>query len=183
VIGTLLRIAAWALGGLVAALVGVFLLYDFFAFQSRRPQIDALIARAAPSERDAPEALGRLMLASVKRRSTETARILLMRLNVPTDSRSWQPTWASWSLLVRLHLSDSQRIAILTSQTTAVPGTFGYSAGAEKLFRKPLRSLDEEELATLVALASWPDRLSLPENRDRLLELRDRLLVRARERR
>jgi hypothetical protein len=179
-----LDICLWCVAGLGLALAFAFVAYDIGAFQSRLGRIDSMVAAAAPAERHPSDALRRLLLTEFARPSQPTARILIGQLQVPYyRGLGWHRTLALWSLLVRLHLTDDERMAILASRIVVVRGTHGFATGAELVFARPLERLNEEELATLVVMARKPLRFARPEYRERIHEWTSPLLERARARR
>jgi len=177
-----LRVLAWGVAGIVLALLLVFLYYDVTEFQSRRDDIAKLIADAHRSERLPPGALRKFMLIDGGRGlSIDTARILVFELDEPATRRgmgAWHATSFRWWLYVRLHLSTEEQLAITCSKTFLGRRAYGFEAGAQRYFQRPLTRLTEKELALLVILGFRPhwDR---PERRASLLAARDALLARA----
>jgi hypothetical protein len=181
VIRRLLNAFFLCVAGLTLALAFAFVAYDIAVFQSRVGRIDSLVAQAAPAESHPSDALRRLMFADFRHPSQATARILIIELGVPYyGGLGWHRTSALWTLLVKLHLTDDERIAILASRTIVKRGSHGFAAGAELVFAKPLERLKEEELATLFVMARMPILFSNPEYRERIPELSGALLERAR---
>ena len=149
-----LRLLAWGIAGIVIVPLLAFLYYDVTEFQSRRDDIAQLIAAAHPAERAPPALLRRLLLTEHHGDlSSKAARLLLFKLDVPGAWRrglSRQGNSALWWLLVRLHLSKDEQLAIVCSSTFLGRRAYGFEAGAQAYFQRPLIRLTDRELATLV---------------------------------
>ena len=148
--------------GLALALLLAFLHYDITEFQSRRVDIAMIVASAHPDERNPPVALRRLLLAEHSGDlSLAVARLLMVKLDVPEAWRRgwrWQTHNVLWWLLVRLHLSRDDQLAIFCSTPYLGRRVVGFEAAAQHYFRAPLSSLDENQLADLVRVAHAPAR-------------------------
>ena len=177
-----LKVLGWGVASVVLALLLAFLYYDVTEFQSRRENIVQLIADAHPAERSPPEMLGRLLLTEHHGDlSLQAARLLLSRLDVPSawhHGLSWHRNSTLWWLLVRLHLSKAEQLTILCSTSFLGRRAYGYEAGAQTYFQRPLTGLTDQELATLVILPRSPSRWSRPDHSEDLLAARDGLLTR-----
>jgi hypothetical protein len=164
---------ACGLAGVVP--VALFSLYDLVSFQSRRAEIRSLAMQAA-----LPAALVAMMRANYEKNgySHITARILIDKLPIAwnhTGAMGWQATYATWTLLARLHLDEREQFALIAANSYMTHGRFGFAAEAMARFGKPLTSLNDKELATLVVLPRSPgmfqEELELLQiRRDRLLE-------------
>jgi Transglycosylase len=176
-----LKVLGWGVAGIVLTVLLAFSCYDVTEFQSRRDDIAKLIAYAHPAERLPPAALRRLMLTDGRDGlSIDTARILVFELDEPATRRgmaAWHATSFRWWLYVRLHLSTEEQLAITCGKTFLGRRAYGFEAGAQRYFQRPLTRLTEKELALLVILGRRPhwDR---PERREGLVAARDALLAR-----
>lgn len=75
-----------------------------------------------------------------------------------------------WSLLVSLHLSDTEQISIVLTETRFMASNIGnnelgihqgFALAAEQRFNRPLSKLSEQELGLLVAEAMLPIPMSM----------------------
>jgi hypothetical protein len=178
-----LRSLAWGLAGIASLALIAFVAYDFAAFQSRRDDIDAIVAAAHPDERTPPTPLKELLLVDLRNNESWAAtRILLHQLPVPQVLRGglgWHATGVLWTQLVRFHLSADERLAIICARSYMGQRMIGFEAAAQHYFQRPLALLGEPELATLVVIQRWPSRHGSPGFLTRLSEPRDELLKRA----
>lgn len=176
----LLKVLGWSVAIVVLVPLLAFFYYDLTEFQPRKDEIAQLIAAAPPGERSPPEMLRRLHLTEYRGDlSWGAARMLMYKLDVPDEWRGgmdWQMNWALWWLLVRVHLSENEQLTILCSTTFMGRQSYGFEAGAQAYFHRPLDQLADEELATLVVIARWPSRWSQPEKLDDIAGPRDNLL-------
>ena len=173
---------------LLVILAGVafaaFVLYDLFAFQTRRDEINGLIAAAHPLDRSPPQALQVLLRVEHPDLAMSSSRVLLYDL-FPVNYRSTlqrQAQWAAWSLLVRIHLGESEQLALLCSRSYLGRQGHGYQAAALSVYSRGLDQLDERELATLVVIARSPGKYRRPDRADDLALAADALLRRSRGR-
>jgi hypothetical protein len=162
-----MKVLKWILNtvvGLCAALALAFLCYDHLAFQPRRAEIDALITSAHPLDRHPPAALLDLLRVDLDGNlSSLAARQVLDSLNaVPRGNLAWQTKWALWWMLVRLHLSPDEQIAVVCSRTFFGKGIVGFQSAARGIFGRDLDELNELELAALVVHSRWPSRYRDP---------------------
>jgi membrane carboxypeptidase/penicillin-binding protein PbpC len=115
--------------------------------------------------------------------SMSAARLLLFELEVRKPKqgmRGWHRTYFLWWMLVKLHLSEDEQLAIICSKTFLGRRSYGFEAGAQAYFQRPLARLTDAELATLVVIARSPSRWQRPRSHDDLLKARDGLLARVR---
>ncbi len=177
-----LKLLAWGIAGIVIVPLLAFLYYDVTEFQSRRDDIAQLIAAAHPAERAPPGVLRRLLLTEHHGDlSLQTSRLLLFKLDVPSAWRrglSRQRNGALWWLLVRLHLSRDEQLTIVCSTSFLGRRAYGFEAGAQAYFQRPLTWLTDSELATLVILPRSPSHWNRPERAEDLIVARDGLLAR-----
>jgi transglycosylase-like protein len=158
--------------GFVAAIVVAFLCYDGVAFQSRRADIDALIAAAHPLDRHPPAPLRDLLMTSQGNDLSivSSRQIVLALQTAPPKGLAWHSKSALWWILVRMHLSQDEQLAIVCSRTYLGNQNRGFQAGAVRNFGRNLDALSEWELATLVVYSGWPNRYSDPERAQDLRE-------------
>jgi hypothetical protein len=174
-----IRIAlAVACGLAVVVPIALFGIYDLVSFQSRRAEIRSLGMQAP-----LPAALAAMMRANYEKNgySHITARILINKLPIArnhTGAMGWQATFATWTLLARLHLDEQEQFALIAANSYMGQQRgherFGFGAEAMARFGKPLTSLNDNELATLVVLPRSP---SMFQEEPEVLQIcRDRLL-------
>ena len=153
--------------------------YDAFAFQPRQAEIAALLGNTPREEMNAAPDLRRLLLVSLNGHTASVAaRQLLTDLPVPRVTRGmlgWHVTWALWTVLVALHMSESDQLRIFISTANLGDGYRGFPAASEAIFQRRLSKLSLPELATLVAMSHAPSLYST--SPDRLAERRDWLLA------
>ena len=178
------RIARLALGATAALFllpVISFLAYDAVVFQPRQAEIQALLDRAPPEDRNPPAAIRRYILAAHiggAPPSTHVARQLLTHLDMPRNKGmlGWHARFALWDRLVSLHMPQDKVLALYSTLSYNGAG-YGLSALSQRLFSKPLSALSEPEAATVVAVL-WAPSMYLRDQR-RLEQRRDTLLARA----
>lgn len=160
---------------IVIPIVGYFV-YDLAYFQSRRVEISGLVAAAEKEDRAPPsQVVGLLMISLNRNTSPYTARLLMRELNVMSEHMSmlhWHFTYAIWGSLVALHLSEQDRISLISSLSPTGVGK-GLNATARLMFGRSLSDLSLAEAATVVALTKNPTSYGHP---DRLARDRDWLL-------
>lgn len=179
-----LELLGWAIAVVMFAAVLAFQFYDVGEFQPRRVEIAQLIASAHPGERSPSPMLRQLLLTDTRGDlALQVSRILLFKLEVVTPksaSLHWHRTQLLWWLLVKLHLSEDEQLAIVCGTTFLGRRAYGFEAGAHAYFQRPLRALDEAELATLVVLWRRPSRWQNPKYHYELFKARDGLLEQTR---
>lgn len=156
--------------------------YDALIFQPRQPDIQALLDRADPEDRNPPPLIRRYVLVAHQNGappSTHVARQLLTRLGMTNNKimLGWHARFALWDRLVSLHMSQDRIVALYC--TLSYNGTgYGLSSLSQRLFSKPPSALSEPEAATVVAVL-WAPGMYL-NNPKRLAQRRDTLLAMAR---
>jgi hypothetical protein len=149
----------WGLLVLVTAPVGAFVAYDAVVFQPRMPQMRALLEQANAEDRAAPPNVVRMLHATPwMQRSPvgdagHVARILLAK-TMPGDGNR-HGTHALWTLLVRLHFDETERMALYVSQSYNGVDQ-GMDRLARRMFDKPLHALDDLEAAKVVVFVQGP---------------------------
>ncbi|WP_205527337.1 transglycosylase domain-containing protein [Solimonas sp. K1W22B-7] len=175
------RIALWLLATMVFLLTALFVAGKGWIFERHRPEILNLVETAEPADRHLPEPTRELLLFSSRSTASYAARLAVMQFH-PEAARlgttNWQLTWATWSLLIYLHLSEDERLALIARLAPTGKGRLGLSATSRELFGRPLDSLSEEEAAMLVVLVKAPSFSDRPEA---LARMRDRLIAKWRE--
>ncbi|HEY8027394.1 MAG TPA: transglycosylase domain-containing protein [Burkholderiaceae bacterium] len=131
-----------------------------------------------------PASLTELMRAENRKNgySHITARILINKLAISWHGDGlpgWQTTYVTWTLLAHLHLAEQEQYSIIAANCYMGHGRFGYAAEAQERFGKPITSLNDTDLATLVVLTRSPSRY---EEEPELLQIsRDALLSKIRD--
>lgn len=179
------NIAGWALkttAALLLASVFAIAAYDILVFQPRQMDIQAFLQRAPPEDRDPPASIRRYIAAAHRPGyppSTVVARLLLAHLDTPHNQNalSWHARSMLWELLVSLHLSQDEILALYSTLSYNGSG-HGISQLSQKLYSKPASALSDAEAATVVAIL-WAPGLYLHDT-SRLERRRDLLLARAR---
>ncbi|MFZ1106248.1 MAG: hypothetical protein WAN86_25870 [Hyphomicrobiaceae bacterium] len=159
-LGLLVRTVATLVLIVIVALAAGFAAFDWFYFQSQRPQIAQLIAAAPQEERNPPDTLVRLLRAASSRRiASWTYRVLYHDHANPTGIRAYgvgahHPELRAllWRACLWLHLSEQEQVTLIVSRSRFYLGRhmLGYAAASQALFNRPLASLSNDEAATLV---------------------------------
>ncbi|MBD7922671.1 transglycosylase domain-containing protein [Xanthomonas bonasiae] len=173
-----------SVAALLLASIAAIAAYDVLAFQPRQMEIRALLNRVPPEDRDPPASIRRYIDAAHRSTyppSTAVARLLLARLGTPRheNALSWHVRVVVWDLLVSLHLSQDQILALYSTLSYNGVG-HGISQLSQKLYAKPASALSDAEAATVVAIL-WAPGLYL-HDKSRLERRRDLLLARAQTR-
>ena len=175
-----LRISLVVFAIFLATLVVAFFTYDLFYFQPYRAEMKAMIANASPEDREPPHLVIKLIHASEpKGIDQHLSRILFYHFKV-LPSRSI-PAYRiahqlMWQQMIRLHLTEQERMSLYCSLVYTGKNDPGLSAVAERLFNKPLSKLSASEAATIVALLQGPGYYE--RHQERLHKRRDLLLQR-----
>jgi len=117
------RIARFALGTVLALLLlplVAFLAYDALVFQPRQAEIQGLLDRAPPEDRNPPVFVRRYIRAAHKTGaplSTHVARQLITHLDMPRNKHmfGWHARTALWDRLVSLHMSQNKILALYST--------------------------------------------------------------------
>jgi len=167
-----LRWIAYCLVGLLLCCGLGVLAFDALVVRPAQLQIEAVIADAAPSERNPP----RVVLDMVHRAHGDRLPYLVARyvsLALPdqidgTSQLHRQLKVLGIALLLPVHLSDHQIVAAYLSRAYMGPGVRGFARASERYLNVPLDSLDAAQAAKLVAIAYAPSAyLDSPERLER----------------
>lgn len=173
----------WGLAIVILVPMAGLAYYDLTRFQPHADQISRIVADAHPDERSPPGILRRLLEEPRGELSLEASRLLIFRLN-PDAARQgnlvWQRTSFLWWLLTKAHLSEAEQLTIVCSTTFLGQRAYGFEAGANAFFNRPLDRLTDFELATLAVRARSPSRWQQADRQDELAMAADNLLARAR---
>lgn len=176
ILGTIAVLVALPLTALAA--------YDLIVFQPCRPDIDKLLARAAPAEKTPPESLSTVLHARHEGGlAAQVARQLLVELNPEASSGgrlSWQVTRALWWLFTEIHLSKAHQRTLFLSLAAMGHGERGFERASQSLLGVPLAAVSVDQAAMLVTVAQSPghyreDRDALARSAARLAERVKRL--------
>ena len=153
----------------------LFLRSDIYSFRPRLPKIMKLVEEQRAATPQLSPFLQRC-LAHQAGNDAHIARVLLgdYGLNHTTSFR-WavRSTFWRWSLI--WHLSVEERQLLYCRFISDLDEHWGIQHVAHKLYQKPLKGLDDRQLASLVVVARSPvrylrDRARLDEATDRLLD-------------
>lgn len=177
-----MKLLAKVLAALLIAAVAIplagLLAYDALSFQPHREEIRAILAAADPEDRSPPDLIQELILAQGgPGPSVSVARSLLTQF-VPERSGSmlgWHGRFFLWDLMVRMHLSHTERLGLYCSLAYNSEGN-GLNNLAQRMYGKPLSLLSPSEAATVVAYLHAPGMYA--RNPERLAQRRDLLLSR-----
>lgn len=166
---------------LLAPIVGL-LAYDVLVFQPRQSEIQALLDRARPDDRNPPALIRRYILVAHRDGAppaAHVARLLLTRFDLPREKGMlrWHATSAVWTYLVSLHMSQEQILAVYSALSFNGEG-YGISALSQRLYSKAPSALSESEAAMVVAVLWAPSFYAA--DKSRLERRRDALLARNR---
>lgn len=180
---TPLRLVKYLASGLALLCIGVLLallVYDFAIFQPHRHVISELLAKATAEERALPPAMRHLLKTSLRGKQSIYVAKLMLRACYPdcTSEDSAIKQWL-WGGLVQLHFSEDEQYGLIASSSYMGNGRYGFSNEAMARFQRPLASLSETEMATLVVLVRAPSAYS--SSAERLSKARDTLLKASKE--
>ncbi len=176
------RSALVTISALLLVSIAALATYDMLVFQPRKADIRTILQSAAPEDRDPPPSIRRYILASHRPdypASTVVARLLVARLDVSRDGSmlAWQAHTMLWDLLVSVHLSQDEVLALYSTLSYNGSG-HGLSKLSQRLYAKPMSALSESEAATIVSITWSPSRYL--GNQSLLNRRRDILMARAR---
>jgi hypothetical protein len=147
----------------IASVTVAFAAYDLAVFQPHKSDIAALIQTASPEDRNVPVLIQDLICRDLGTKPhTQVARHLLMHLFTQSEHRKggslgWHARFGLWNLLVRLHLSEDELMALYASLAYNGVGT-GMNALARRMYGKNLSQLSSTEAAALVVYLRAPGR-------------------------
>ena len=164
----------------VLLVVAIVCIYDILYFNPYRAQIENLLTKANPEDRNPPNNISLLIKIAHKKSpsaATIVARNLLFKLTNTSKKNmlTWHLSYAMWALLVRLHLPDD-RISALYCVLAYNGQDYGANELSNRLFLKPLSQLSDKESATLIAIL-WSPSDYLQHHNDFTNRLSDELLT------
>lgn len=154
------------------------MIFDIFWLAPRIEQIKNLAEMGSIEERTPAPLISKMVIASEPNGlNWQIARILIIQSEPPFKPRStlqWHLVGAASSLLLKLHLSEQERIPIYCARIYVGNNAYGLNTASHKLFGKSLSELNTNEAATV---AAWPkapnmfakNQVSLQRSRDRIL--------------
>ncbi len=161
---------------LAAPFAGYFY-YDLVRFQPHRGEITRLVESAEPGDRALPPMTARMLIFSLHGDTTHyITRLLLGRLHL--SQGQWLVHYVIWESLVRLHLSEHDRLTIVASTLPTGGNRQGLSKTARELYGKPLSQLSLDETARLIVLANYASSWNNPA---RLAQASNQFLARYQE--
>ena len=165
-----------SLAVLAAPFAGYFY-YDLVRFQPHRAEILRLVESAEAEDRALPVTTAQMLIFSLHGDTTHyITRLLLGRLNL--SQGQWLMHSGIWESLVRLHLTEHDRLTIVASTVSTSGNRRGLSATARALYGKPLSQLSLDETARLIVLANYSTSWNNPA---RLAEASNQFLARYQE--
>jgi len=176
------KVLGWGLSIALFVPLAGFLYYDLTRFQPHADEIAQLIDAAHPNDRSPPAMLRKLLREPRGDLSLEASRLLIYKLE-PGSTRGnlkWQSTSFLWWLLAKVHLSDDEQLTIICSTTFLGKRAYGFEAGANTFFHRPLDRLTDIELATLAMRARRPSWWQLANKQEVLAKAAETLLDRVR---
>ena len=169
-------IALSFVGALLLSPILFIAFYDCFYFRPYLPSIRATYLALTDEDRETP----RIVDSVVRRiygRSVESqlSRELLWDLKVPHRSMlSWHIQSVMWDWLLRLHLSEKERMALYCHYLLYEEGR-GLRESAQYHFSKSPRELSQDEVLGLLAIDVSPRSNSPQKHPDRFQQERQRL--------
>ncbi len=170
----LIKISVMSLSAFLILSVLAVSLYDVIMFEPRRHEIDQLLGSASGEDLRPPEVIKKLIALSSGPNVPDYA---VARHFVPATSGShlsWSLDMTLWVLLLKLHYTFDDRLALLCSLSYTGQGIYGLNNAALNRFGKPLSKLSVEESASIVLLLKSPTR-PVEENSSRVEQLLARL--------
>ena len=146
---------------LLFALAGtgfLFLRSDIYSFRPRLPKIMKLVEEQRTATPDLPPFL-QSCVAHDAGNDAHIARVLLSEYGLShTGGYRWAVRWTFWRWSLKWHLSVQQRQLLYCRFISDLDGHLGIQHVAQKLYQKPLESLSDRELASLVVFSRSPTR-------------------------
>ncbi|QKE63306.1 transglycosylase domain-containing protein [Aquipseudomonas campi] len=160
--------------------VGAIATFDMLWLKPRIEATKELAKNGAPEERNPPELITEMVLASEPRGiNALVSRIIITQSTPYFEPRSmlrWHLVGAITPYLLKLHLSEEELLSIYCSRVFVGSRSFGLASIAQKLFNKELSKLNNTEAATVAAWPTAPNLFS--KNQAALAKHRDRILNR-----
>lgn len=158
-----------------AIIVGLFLGSDCMTFRPRLPQVNRLIEEQRNATPELPSFLSRCLTCEAGN-DIHVARCLLSEFGLNhTSHRRWIVRHGFWWASVKWHLSVEDRQLLYCHFITDLAGNLGIQHVAQKLYQRPLGSLDDHQLASLVVFSRSPS--TYMRNREKLDETTKRFLA------
>jgi len=155
--------------------VGFFLRSDILTFRPRLPQIKMLIKEQRSATPKLPAFLSRCLNHEAGN-DIHVVRCLLFEFGLNrTSHRRWIARQTFWTVSVKWHLSIEERQFLYCRFMANITGNKGVQHAAQKLYQKPLDSLDDHQLASLVVYSRSP--VTYIRNRHKLDETTKRFLA------
>ncbi len=148
--------------------------YDVIKFESRRHEIAQLLGSASDEDRHLPEVMKKLIALSSGPAVPDfaVARHFVQRQG--SGQLRWSLEATLWVLLLKLHYTFDDRLALLCSLSYTGQGIYGLNNAALNRYGKPLSQLSVEESASVALLLKSPTR-PVEENSSRVEQLLARL--------
>lgn len=129
--------------------------YDYAAVRPQLPRVESILAQAHPLDANPPEAIRRLIDASMGSPTAHATRLVTVRFYAGLSPGEWHLRNALWSLLLPLHLGKDKMYGLYA--TLAFNGhDQGLSRFADREYGKPLDRLSPNEAAVTVEMTRMP---------------------------
>ena len=152
---TLSSIASVAVFFLASISVVALAFYDYVAVRPQLPRIERILAQADPLDANPPEAIRRLIDASMGSPTAHATRLVTVRFYAGLSPGEWHLRNALWSLLLPLHLGKDKMYGLYAA--LAFNGhDQGLSRYAVREYGKPLDRLSPNEAAAAVEMTRMP---------------------------
>ena len=151
-------------------------LYDLYEFRPYVGKIEATYRAMDPEDR-LPPANVQAFIWKVDGSVVDSfaARRLLFEFRVPMRMSAWHYHSAMWELMLRLHFDRTKRLSFYCHYLPHENGT-GFSQAAQLYFGKQPDELNDDQLATLVAIGRHPSANSPTRHPESLARTKARLL-------
>lgn len=153
-----LKAALLAIAVIFGLPIAAFLTWDLVAFQQHVPEIQRVLAQAAPAERQPPPLTQRMIETSVRGFvASHAASRVFLRLY--PDSGNTAGTRALWAIAVKVHFNRAERITLFAT-------LIKLDDRARQMYGRSLSALSDIEVARVLAMslspsyyANHPDRM------------------------
>ncbi|BDU18940.1 hypothetical protein [Dyella sp. GSA-30] len=141
---------------LLLALCGGLVAYDRLYFQPALTRTRTLVSQHPASDRSPPQLFVQLLIFTTHGDTVPYATRVLMTSGDPDDNakpiQMWQARYVTWSLLVALHTSESERNATIASLGFRAEPEHGLTDVAQHRFGKEPGQLSRLQVAMLAKL-------------------------------